>query len=103
LRLRKYSINQDKQTAKFKSSLFQKYGNNSPIYRYITIFMKRVQNFKKIFFTKNAKTAKSIAHEIWKFSKIFFFPKILSECRKKLENNSELDLTLSDCVFLEIL
>ncbi|KRX32408.1 hypothetical protein T05_2189 [Trichinella murrelli] len=45
----------------------QSYGSDSLIYRYVNIAIKRIQNFDKTFFTQNAKTAKSIGHEISKF------------------------------------
>ncbi|KRX41091.1 hypothetical protein T05_10180 [Trichinella murrelli] len=37
------------------------------------------------------------------FRKTYFSPKIVWECRKKLENNNELGPMYPDCVFLEIL
>ncbi|KRZ75110.1 hypothetical protein T10_1161 [Trichinella papuae] len=45
------------------------------MYRYLAEYYKKSENYEKKVFTKNAKTAKSIAHEISKFSKILFFAK----------------------------
>ncbi|KRZ94500.1 hypothetical protein T08_15080 [Trichinella sp. T8] len=53
--------------------LFNQNLQDSLIYPYVKLAIKRIQNFEKVFFIKNAKTAKSIAHEISKFSKILFF------------------------------
>ncbi|KRY96035.1 hypothetical protein T11_10716 [Trichinella zimbabwensis] len=45
------------------------------MYRYLAEYYKKGENYEKKIFTKNVKTAKSIAHEISKFSKILFFAK----------------------------
>ncbi|KRX51770.1 hypothetical protein T06_9227 [Trichinella sp. T6] len=47
--------------------VFKQNLQDSLIYRYVNIAIKRIQNFDKRFFTQNAKTAKSIGHEISKF------------------------------------
>ncbi|KRZ75127.1 hypothetical protein T10_11566 [Trichinella papuae] len=46
------------------------------IHRYLAKYYKKGEHFEKKVFTENAKTAKSIAHEISKFWKILFFTKI---------------------------
>ncbi|KRX34697.1 hypothetical protein T05_11466, partial [Trichinella murrelli] len=90
LKTKIYCTRMHRQITNFKINLFHKHGilfnqnlQNSLIYPYVKLAIKRIQNFKKMFFIQNAKTAKSIAQEISKFLKILFFSKNNEKIRKQ--------------------